>query len=67
MNSQHQKVAQLLRLKEAEQVSGLSRSYLYEAMAQGQLPYYKLGRARRIGISDLMDYLSARRVEARGK
>jgi len=38
----------LMRVPDAGEFSGLSRSMLYELMDTGELVYVKLGRARRI-------------------
>ncbi len=38
----------LLRVGEASRLLGLARSTLYQLMGRGELPYVKIGRARRI-------------------
>jgi len=38
----------LMAVKEAAGFLGLSRSKLYELMDNGQLPYVKIGRSRRV-------------------
>ncbi len=46
----------------AATLSGLSRSRLYEYMAQGELPYSKLGRRRLIADGDLRRLIEHHRV-----
>ena len=38
----------LLRISDASKFLGLSRSKLYQLMDRGELPFVKIGRARRI-------------------
>jgi len=38
----------LVTVKEAEEFLGIRRSKLYELMERGELPYVKIGSARRI-------------------
>lgn len=35
-------------IPEAMRITGFGRSFLYEAMARGELPYIKIGAGRRI-------------------
>ena len=44
-------------VREAVAMSGLSRSFLYEAMSRGELPFIKKGRRRLIPTSSLSDYV----------
>lgn len=46
----------------AAEYSGLSRSYLYQKMDAGELPYVKHGRARRIRWCDLDAFIEANLV-----
>ena len=41
---------------------GLSRSKLYELIADGELPTVRIGRARRIAVDDLRSFIAQRRV-----
>lgn len=41
---------------------GLSRSKLYEVIADGELPTVRIGRARRIAVDDLRLFIAQRRV-----
>lgn len=41
---------------------GLSRSKLYELIADGELPTVRIGRARRIAVDDLRLFIAQRRV-----
>jgi excisionase family DNA binding protein len=51
-------------LKPSEVASRLraSRAALYEWLARGDLPCYRLGRAIRVREADLADFLARRRV-----
>jgi excisionase family DNA binding protein len=44
-------------VREAVAMSGLSRSFLYEAMGRGELPFIKKGRRRLIPTSSLSAYV----------
>lgn len=44
-------------VREAVVMSGLSRSFLYEAMNRGELPFIKKGRRRLIATSSLSEYV----------
>lgn len=46
-----------LSIQEAVAASGLSRSYLYEAMSQGKLPFVKKGKRRLIPAAALAEYV----------
>lgn len=48
----------------ASEASGLSRSFLYEEMKAGRLPYVKMRRRRLIMEDDLRARLAQDRVEA---
>lgn len=48
-----------LTMSEAAQVSGLSRTALYEALNRGDLLARKAGRRTLIGYSDLQAYLAS--------
>ena len=50
----------LITVREAERLSGLSRTTLYAAMAAGQLAYAKFGRARRIPRRSLMRFAASK-------
>lgn len=47
-----------LRVPAAIRFSGLGRSALYEAMAKGTLPFFKVGAARLIPRLALIEYLA---------
>ncbi len=55
----------LVRVAQAAEFSGLSRSKLYELMEAGGLAYVKIGRARRIPRHALID-LAARNLTGGG-
>jgi excisionase family DNA binding protein len=42
----------------------LGRSTVYELIARGELPYYRLGKTLRIAIADIEAYQATGRVEA---
>lgn len=46
----------LVSIREAASLSGLSRSFLYEAMARGELQFVKKGRRRLIPVTSLSEY-----------
>ena len=52
----------LLTVVEAAQQLCLSRSKVYELLADGELPSVRIGRTRRIMTSDLADFV-ARHLE----
>ena len=43
----------LVTIPVAASLLGVSRSKLYELLAEGQLPTVRIGRARRIAVADL--------------
>jgi excisionase family DNA binding protein len=55
IHSESQKLA--YRVDEAIQVSGLGRTFLYEHIANGQLPSVKIGGCRLILHDDLLAFL----------
>lgn len=55
-----------MTIQEATRFTGLSRSFLYEAMARGELPYVKVASARRIPRRALEEWL-ARHVVTGGR
>jgi excisionase family DNA binding protein len=50
------------QLPRAVQVSGLSRSLLYELMGSGELAYIKVGRRRLIADDDLRALIARYRI-----
>lgn len=48
----------LLDVRQAEDFSGLKKSKLYQLMATGELAYCKIGAARRIPKSALVELLA---------
>jgi excisionase family DNA binding protein len=48
----------------ASEISGMSRAWLYGAMERGDLPYIKLGGARRIPRRALMQLLERNLIGA---
>ena len=42
----------------------LGRSTVYELLARGELPYYRLGKTVRIALADVETYEAGGRVEA---
>ena len=45
--------------EQAAEMLSLHRSMIYKLMASGELPSLKVGRARRIRLSDIEDWLEA--------
>jgi excisionase family DNA binding protein len=52
------------RIAEAERFTKLSRSLLYQLMGKGELPYVKIGRARRIPHRALLELAAKNLVTA---
>lgn len=46
----------LLTVREAQRFLGIGRSKLYQLMADGQLPYVRIGSVRRLPRAGLIDY-----------
>ena len=51
----------LLRIPEACEATGFSRSFLYEQIASGGLKAIRVGRTIRICADDLRDWIDAQR------
>lgn len=51
--------AGLLNVEQACEWTGLSRAKLYQLMDKGELPYVKIGRARRIPKQALIEFAAA--------
>lgn len=51
-------------ISEAVKESGLGRSFLYNLMGEGKLPYIKIGKRRLILAEDLRQFLENARVMA---
>ena len=54
-----------LTIEEAMRFSGLGRSFLYEQMKAGRLPYVKVGAARRVPRRALQRFLAEHLVVGR--
>jgi excisionase family DNA binding protein len=54
----------LVKIPDAARVTSLSRSFIYQAMDAGKLPYHQFGRARRLKMGDLKRFVDSCRVEA---
>ena len=48
----------LITVADAEIITGLKKSTLYQLMATGQLPYAKIGSARRIPRKALLEFMA---------
>jgi excisionase family DNA binding protein len=53
----------LLRPEEAAEVLGIGRSTLYELLAAGQIESVHIGKARRIPVASLEQYVERLRAE----
>jgi len=53
----------LLRPEEAAQSLGLSRARLYELMAKGSIRSLKIGRARRVPIAEIKNWIESELAE----
>lgn len=58
MQTEQVPVKLLLTVIEAAQVLNLSRSLMYELVLTGQVVSLKIGRARRIPVSELQAYVA---------
>ena len=54
----------LITVVEAAEIIGLSRSKVYELLADGHLPSIRIGRTRRIDVTDLDAFIERHRVPA---
>lgn len=52
----------LISVGEAAEIIGLSRSKVYELLADGLLPSIRIGRTRRIDIADLDTFIDRHRI-----
>jgi excisionase family DNA binding protein len=48
----------LLRVDEAARLCDVSRSYMYELIARGEIPSVTLGRSRRVPLESLRQWIS---------
>ena len=55
---------QLLRIREAARIAGLSPSYLYGLIYRSEIPSHTFGKARRIALADLEAFIAKSRVAA---
>lgn len=49
----------MMSVDEAMEFLSISRSHLYQLMEDGEIPYAKIGRSRRIPKAALISYLAA--------
>ena len=49
----------LLRVREACEVTGVSRSMMYSLLASGQIPSVRIGRAVRVPVDELRRWVDA--------
>jgi len=52
-------MVRLLTVVEAARELGISRSKLYELLAEGELPSVRIGRTRRIAVTALDEFVTA--------
>jgi excisionase family DNA binding protein len=52
-------IVKLLTVVEAARELGISRSKVYELLADGELPSVRIGRTRRISVTALEEFVSA--------
>jgi len=55
-------MVRLVTITTAADWLGLSRSKLYELLAAGELPTVRIGRSRRIAVTDLEAFIDRRRT-----
>lgn len=53
----------LLSVEEAARQCGVSRAHLYKPVMRGELPSVRIGRSRRVLISDLVEWISRLKEE----
>ncbi|MGO9179165.1 MAG: excisionase family DNA-binding protein [Candidatus Limnocylindrales bacterium] len=53
---------ELLRIEEAAEALGCSRSHLAQLIAEGSIPSVRLGRARRVPVAALRLWIAAQAV-----
>lgn len=54
--------SRLITVVEAAEIIGLSRTKVYELLAEGDLPSIRIGRTRRIDVTDLDAFIDRHRV-----
>jgi excisionase family DNA binding protein len=52
-------MVKLLTVVEAARELGISRSKLYELLADGELPSVRIGRTRRVAVAALEEFVAA--------
>jgi excisionase family DNA binding protein len=52
-------IVKLLTVVEAARELGISRSKVYELLADGELPSVRIGRTRRIAVTALEEFVTA--------
>jgi excisionase family DNA binding protein len=57
----------LLKLSEVAQILGIGRSLVYELIAQGQIPYVRLGRCIRVQRASLEEWIKANEISNQTK
>lgn len=59
----------LLRVSEAADLLGIGKSTAYELIAAGEIPAIRLGKGKaiRVSVGDLQDWVSLRRTRKEGK
>lgn len=57
----------LLTVEESAERLGISRTYVYELLARGDVESVKIGRARRVPAEALDDYVDRLRAQAAGQ
>ena len=60
--SDQRPMVRLVTITTAADWLGLSRSKLYELLAAGELPTVRIGRSRRIAVTDLEAFVERRRT-----
>ncbi len=54
----------LVTVSEAAGLLGIARSHLYLHLQSGSLPSVRIGRCRRVSLSDLDDFIASHREDA---
>lgn len=56
----------LVTVEDAAEYLELSRSKVYELLADGELPSVRIGRSRRVSVSDLEEFVARHREPVNG-
>lgn len=64
-HNNHEKPDRLLTAAEAAEILNVSSAYVYQLMSKGLLSHVQIGRARRLKMSDLLEFIECQTRESR--